>query len=321
MIPHALLVGCIGEGVFRSIDDGQTFVRAMEGVSFVECDVRAMQVDANDPSRVLIGTEIGLWESRDGANTWSALPGPWEGRRLWSLLLQGSRILAGTSPAAIFRSEDGGKSWQPSAAKMIPDCPRIRHTRVTTLLADPHDPDHLWAGVEIDGVHESRNGGRTWTRIGEGLLSQDIHALALTSTDKGSPRLLATTNRDLHDSLDSGQTWRPCQIDQVVPWNYTRGMMRSIDRPEVMFVGAGNGPPGSAGAVVRSCDGGRTWQGWNLPWANSTIWNFAVHSADPRMIYASSVSGQLFRTLDGGDSWSKLDREFGEIRGLAWAPR
>ncbi|MFM7148747.1 MAG: WD40/YVTN/BNR-like repeat-containing protein, partial [Gemmataceae bacterium] len=170
-------------------------------------------------------------------------------------------------------------------------------------------------------VHESHDGGRIWTRIGEGLLSQDIHALALTSADDGKQRLLATTNRGLHDSVDSGQTWQPCSIDQVVPWNYTRGMMRSIDRPEVVFLGAGNGPPGSAGAVVRTCDGGRTWHGWNRPWANSTIWNFAQHPADPRMIYASSVSGQVFRSLNGGDSWSKLDREFGEIRGLAWIPR
>jgi hypothetical protein len=38
------------------------------------------------------------------------------------------------------------------------------------------------------------------------------------------------------------------------------------------------------------------------------------------MIYASSVSGQVYRSLDGGASWQRLPREFGEIRALAWAP-
>ena len=54
--------------------------------------------------------------------------------------------------------------------------------------------------------------------------------------------------------------------------------------------------------------------------ANSTIWNFAVSAADPELIYANSVSGEVYRSMDGGDSWEKLAREFGEVRALAWAP-
>jgi hypothetical protein len=50
------------------------------------------------------------------------------------------------------------------------------------------------------------------------------------------------------------------------------------------------------------------------------VWNIAVHPADPALIYASTISGQVFRTFDGGDRWEKLRREFGEIRALAWTP-
>ena len=52
--------------------------------------------------------------------------------------------------------------------------------------------------------------------------------------------------------------------------------------------------------------------------ANSTIWNFAVCPADPDLIYANSVSGEVYRSTDAGASWVKLQREFGEIRALAW---
>jgi hypothetical protein len=54
--------------------------------------------------------------------------------------------------------------------------------------------------------------------------------------------------------------------------------------------------------------------------ANSTIWNFAVHPADSALVYASSVSGEVYRSTDAGASWEKLAREFGEIRALAWGP-
>jgi hypothetical protein len=50
------------------------------------------------------------------------------------------------------------------------------------------------------------------------------------------------------------------------------------------------------------------------------VWSFACHPADPQMIYASTVSGEVFRSLDAGQTWKKLAREFGEIRSLAWCP-
>jgi photosystem II stability/assembly factor-like uncharacterized protein len=54
--------------------------------------------------------------------------------------------------------------------------------------------------------------------------------------------------------------------------------------------------------------------------ANSTMWNFAVHPADPNLVYANSVSGQVYRSTDAGATWHKLPREFGEIRAIAWTP-
>jgi photosystem II stability/assembly factor-like uncharacterized protein len=52
---------------------------------------------------------------------------------------------------------------------------------------------------------------------------------------------------------------------------------------------------------------------------NSTVWNLAFHPAVPQLGFATSVSGHLFRTTDGGHTWRKLPHEFGETRGLAIA--
>jgi photosystem II stability/assembly factor-like uncharacterized protein len=106
-----------------------------------------------------------------------------------------------------------------------------------------------------------------------------------------------------------------------LPWSYCRTLGQPIGRPEEVLIGIGDAPPGSAGVVTRSTDGGQTWQPARMPGrANSTIWNFAVHPADPHLLYASSVSGELYRSTDAGASWEKLPREFGEIRALAWTP-
>jgi photosystem II stability/assembly factor-like uncharacterized protein len=93
------------------------------------------------------------------------------------------------------------------------------------------------------------------------------------------------------------------------------------DDPGVIFVATGDGAIGSTGAIQRSKDGGRTWEMPPLPIEpNTPMWAFATHPADPGLILACSHYGQLFRSSDGGDSWTKLRREFAEIRALAWTP-
>jgi len=73
--------------------------------------------------------------------------------------------------------------------------------------------------------------------------------------------------------------------------------------------------------VALSLDSGATWAPAAMPGrANSTMWSFACHPADEQLIYSASVSGQVYRSTDGGATWAKLGREFGEVRALAFAP-
>jgi photosystem II stability/assembly factor-like uncharacterized protein len=321
--PHRLYVGTIGEGLFRSTDSGDTFVRACDG-TFVECHVRALAVHPHDPRTLYLGSELGLFRSTDGAGNWSCVESPINGLQVWSILLSPHNpdlLFVGTCPSRLFRSADGGRTWSEPSVRMVQECPRIVHSRLTTLTADPTEPETVWAGVEIGGLHRSRDGGRTWQATGQGLSSQDIHALAIIPGNGRPKRLLASTNNDLNLSTDDGETWQPLRVGQSLPWTYCRGLAQQCGHPEVVFLGHGDAPPGSVGVVARSVDAGQTWQVAQMPGrANSTVWTFAVHPADPQLIYAASVSGQVYRSTDGGASWQKLAREFGEIRALAWTP-
>lgn len=329
MTRSTLFVGTVGEGVWRSTDGGGEWSRASQGM-FVECDVRALVVDPRRPEVLYAGTNEGVYRSENCGDDWTLLAGPLDHLITWSLLIvpqapetvvpqAPETILAGTRPARIFRSTDAGRHWQETDAKPAQECPGIRFNRVTTLLADPFDRQRLWAGVEIDGVWTSADGGASFRRVGQGLSSADIHGLAIVP--RGDRRVIwATTNNDLNVSRDDGLTWQPQQIGRQFGHAYCRGLKQRPDRPEVLFLGNGDGPPGSVGAAWRSLDGGETWHKLALPGTpNSTIWDFAFNAAAPENVYAYSVSGEVYHSADAGDRWRKLPREFGEIRSLACA--
>jgi photosystem II stability/assembly factor-like uncharacterized protein len=316
-IPHRLYVGTIGEGLWRSLDGGDSFLRTIDGM-FVECHVRALVSDPRRPMTLFLGNESGVYRSDDGADSWARLNLPVGDTQVWSILLTAEAVLVGACPARLFRSADGGRTWTEPTANMQQGCPRIIHTRITSLCAHPGDPKTLWAGVEIDGVHRSRDGGATWQAVGSGLSSRDIHALVYAA---GSRRLLASTNNDLNVSLDDGDTWTPLKLRDHLPLPYFRGMTQPAGQADAVLLGNGDAPPGTTGLVARSLDGGATWRPAEMPGrSNSTMWNFATHAADPALIYASSVHGQVYRSTDAGASWRPLARQFGEIRALAWTP-
>ena len=177
----------------------------------------ALAVHPRDDRVLYLGTEQGLFRSENGADSWTRIDGPLNGMQIWSVLVvprQPDVIVVGTCPSRIFVSADAGRTWQEGGSSMRQDCPRIIYTRVTSLLADPDEPDTIWAGVEIDGLFRSRDLGRSWERVGQGLSSQDIHALAKVS-DK---TMLAATNNDLNVSRDGGLNWRAAdnRLDHAV---------------------------------------------------------------------------------------------------------
>ena len=98
-------------------------------------------------------------------------------------------------------------------------------------------------------------------------------------------------------------------------------MAIKTDDPNVMFVGNGDAIPGITGAIQQTRDGGKTWQRTELPVApNSVVYWFGTHKAIPETMVAASLYGYVYVTDDGGVSFRKLPKEFGEIRSVALTP-
>ena len=109
--------------------------------------------------------------------------------------------------------------------------------------------DSVWAGVEIDGLYRSRDEGRTWQKVNaQGLSSQDIHAVAVIPCANGAaPAAAGGDEQRPERQPDDGETWQPLRVGQSLPWSYCRGLAQQCGRPDVVFLGNGNGPPGSEG--------------------------------------------------------------------------
>jgi len=190
---------------------------------------------------------------------------------------------------------------------------------VTSIVVDPDDHRIVWAGVEIDGVFRSVDGGDTWTQQKTGLYDPDIHALTIAATQP--KRLYASTAREVFVSDNLGDTWQPLGISEKWPLPYARGMAVKTDDPGVLFAGCGETTTGETGLLLRTANFGETWEVLRLPaQPNATVWGVATHPADANRIVAFTLFGEVYVTEDAGASWRKIAREFGEIRAAIWVP-
>ena len=316
-----ICVGTVGTGLWRSPDGGETWGQVHTGL-WAESRVFGLTVHPRDPGIIYAGADDGIYCSYNRGASFERLDSPMNALPVWRVALDPvdpNIIFAGTRPSALFRSHNGGQRWEKLAVDLAVECPAVRIPRVTALVIDPSNHDIIWAGIEVDGVRRSMDGGETWTHIAGGLNDPDIHDIRINMA--AAQTVLTCTPGEIFVSADTGESWQGLGVGPHFALPYCRNLALKEDNPQVIFVATGDGPMGSTGAIQRSRDGGQTWDRPPLPVEpNTPIWAFATHAADPDLIMACSHYGELFVSSDGGDSWDKLRREFAEIRSLAWTP-
>ncbi len=301
-----IYVGTVGEGLWRSDDHGVTWASEPR----VPANARIYALAASPDGRLFVGAS-GVVYRRD-RQTWTSLPLPDGQLQVWALgihPLDPSVVLAGCRPLALFASEDDGKRWWPLGLSLPEGTPEPHTPRVTTILFDAERPEKVWAGVEVGGVFEANDGGRTWVPINSGLASLDVHALALAADGA----ILAATPRGV--GVYSAGRW----ASAATPFTdrYFRALAAKPGDARTLYAGLGDGPPGTRGAVVVSRDNGRSWGVTGFPGAGSSIWSVATDGREPGLVAAAAIKGEVFVSRDGGDSWARASRTFGEIRAVA----
>jgi photosystem II stability/assembly factor-like uncharacterized protein len=281
-----------------------------EGPHFLGQIVNHVMLDPRDGKTILAAASTGhlgptMFRSTDRGKTWKESSRPpafakapdGKGRSVkhtfWLTPAHANEPnvwYAGTSPQGIFRTEDGGNTWSPHTT--VNDDPEFRKLfgseqdgtpdgpKLHSFIVDPRDAKHFYFGMSGGGVHESMDGGATWSPLVGGL---DV----VQGFDP--------TNLAVHDPHCIRMC--PTNPDRLYQQNHC-GIYR-IDRPSKEWVHIGKKMPKTVGdigfpMVVHPRDDNTAWV---FPMDGQTVW--------PRI----SVDGRpaAYVTRDGGKSWQRLD--------------
>ena len=322
-------VGLAGEGehigtggLYRRADGEDEWQSIANGLP-PDPQVRALLVHPDNPAIIYAGTHLGPYRSDDRGEHWEALEGPRDGSDVWSLAFHPNNpdiIYAGYEPCAIYRSENGGASWD----RMNTD--RVVFPHITTYMpplckraigiaADPSDPMHMYAAIEVGGLLASRDGGESWESITDGPHVRnntlDLHGVKVSSAAGGNVFII--TQVAMFRSRDRGYHWEHVQVEEMFPGgSYCRGLLVAPDDSRTVYLAAGAGGGGApsgtadAGALFRSHDVGETWERVDLgETPPSRMFQIAIDRADPSHVYCCAVDGQVYSSYDGGNAWTK----------------
>ena len=293
--------------------------------------VRALTPHPTEPHTIYAGLINGLWRSKDSARTksgWEKVSASSHDLNIWCVAIDSTdpdTVFVGTSPAAIFRSRDGGHRFEMLTVPNIASWCDTGTIRVVRIAIDPDNSKNIFAGLEVDGVRRSLDGGNTWEYI-EGSWPKDnpdLHDMAFVKVN-GTTKILATTNDEIHVSTDMGESWEPMGLKESITnsdTRYVRWLVIKPDDPQTMFVAVGNGAVGTTGGVFRTRNGGETWDQCQLPdKPKATMYELSTHPAAPDWVAGCTCNGEVYVSEDLGDSWRKSERLFGETTCIRMHP-
>lgn len=194
-------------GPVVSRDGGDTWSYAMQGLPEPFC--RVVVIDRRDRNRILLGSDAGVFESRDRAAAWNPVTlGP--GVNILDLKQSQAdpdRWLAGTELHGAFLSRDNGHTWSPVLG-------REGSRNVYAVGFHPENADVMVLGGWGMGVWLSEDGGATWSDRGRGLPSNDVTAVVIAPEDADYPGRLWASTFELSTffSDDRGQTWEDANL-------------------------------------------------------------------------------------------------------------
>ncbi len=322
-----ILVATAGQGVLRSNNDGKTWERIpLDQALEFDSVVRALTVHPDRPEVIFAGADAGLGRSDDGGTRWSRVDSPFNDQQVWSIAIDpndADSMLIGTgapSRAVMYRTGDGGVTWDRLSPELPEKCAGVSKPRILTTVYDHVDGKSAWFGVEEGGLWVTRDRGDTWDRTDgpDGVTPSDIHCVVVLD---GPPKtIVCLVVNAIFVSQDDGRTWTRTGTKSTWGIYYTRLVAR-IPGSNSLLLGIGDATPGTVTRVFRSDDLAQTWteSTFDTP-ANSTVWTFGTHPTDADLVFAGTKYGHLFRSTDGGRTFTKEWREFPEITDIAWTP-
>jgi photosystem II stability/assembly factor-like uncharacterized protein len=347
------------KGAFVLTSDGKRQQWKVSGPHFAGWEIYHLKGSPADPDRLYASQTSGwfgqvIQRSNDGGKSWEAVgnefayegvPGthqwydgtqhPWQFARVWHLepsLTDPDTLYAGVEDAALFRSADGGRTWQelsglrrhPSGCSWQPGAGGMC---LHTILLDPSDPARIFIAISAAGAFRSDDAGKTWRPVNRGLRSQGIpdadaevgHCVHRIAMHRSRPGVLFMQKHwDVMRSDDGGESWR--EVSGNLPTDFGFPIDVHAHEPDTIYVvpiksDSEHYPPEGKLRVYRSRTGGDEWEALTkgLPqsdcYVNVLRDAMAVDSLDSCGVYFGTTGGQVYASSDAGNSWAPVVRD------------
>jgi hypothetical protein len=316
--------GWFGQVIQRSSDGGVTWETPGGGPEVTEDGM-----PRGESNKFVYEGEVGTHQFYDGTQR------PWEFKRVWRLepsLTDPDTVYAGVEDAALFRSTNGGTTWQ--------ELPGLRKAKghlwqpgaggmcLHTILLDPTNPDRMYVAISAAGAFRTDDGGQTWRPVTKGLHSpfelpdsdaevgHCVHSIAMHGT---RPEVLFMQKHwDVMRSDNCGEQWY--EISGNLPTDFGFPIAVHPHEPDTVYVvpiksDSEHYPPDGKLRVYRSRTGGNEWQALTkgLPQENCYVnvlrSALAVDSLTPGGVYFGTTGGQVYASANSGDNWSAIVRD------------
>ena len=347
------------KGAFVLNSDGNRKDWTVNGPFFAGWEIYHMKGSPVDPNR-LYASQSSSWSgqvvqrSDDGGVTWNPVnnkfayagvpgthqwydgtPHPWEFKRVWHFepsLTDADTVFAGVEDAALFKSTDGGTTWeelkglrehgtgphwQPGAGGMC----------LHTVILDPTNADRMYIAISAAGVFRTDDGGKTWKPINKGLRSQYIpdpdaevgHCVHHVAMHPSRPNVLFMQKHwDVMRSDNAGDNWH--EVSGNLPTDFGFVIDVHAHEPETVFVvpiksDSEHFVPEGKLRVFRSKTGGNEWEALEKGLTQKDCYvnvlrdAMAVDSLDKCGVYFGTSGGQVYASADAGDSWAPIVRD------------
>ena len=162
-----IYVGAEADGLYRKEAGDSRWEKLAKGMP-PSPQARAIAVHPNDASTVFVGTQRGVYRSKDGGDSFERM-NMTEGRIVWSIKFHphdSDIMFLGTEGAEVFKSTDGGENWQYMSTIANPDAVQMAFaTRILGIGIEAGDTNQMYAALEVGGAAHSSDGGKTWTMV------------------------------------------------------------------------------------------------------------------------------------------------------------
>jgi photosystem II stability/assembly factor-like uncharacterized protein len=277
-----------------------------------------------------------VYEGTPGTHQWyDGTPHPWAFKRVWHFEPSTSdpdTVYAGVEDAALFRSTDGGQTWQELPGLRQHETGPSWHPGaggmcLHTILINPRDPQRIVIAISAAGAFRTDDGGTTWRPINRGLHSQYIpdptaevgHCVHSIAMHPARPDVLFMQKHwDVMRSDNGGESWQ--EVSGNLPTDFGFPIAVGAHEPNTVYVvpiksDSEHYPPEGKLRVYRSRSGGNEWEALThgLPqsdcFVNILRDAMAVDSLDKCGVYFGTTGGQVYASADAGDHWTAIARD------------